>query len=367
MTTSPPAPPAAPDTAAAVIDPDRAEQFLHQVIGDLGAALSAVLIHLGDRLGLYRAMGDSQPVTAAELAQRTGLAERYVLEWLHNHAAAGWVSYDPPTASFRLPPEHALMVADDTSPQYLLGGFGFAASCWADEEKLAGAFRTGRGLGWHEHDERLFTATERFFRPGYQANLVSSWLPALDGVTGRLERGISVADVGCGYGAATMLLAAAYPASTVTGFDYHGGSIDAARQRAADAGAGSNLSFATGGAADFTGRYDLVCLFDCLHDMGDPVGAARHIRAALNPGGTLMVVEPAAADQPEGNHHPLGRLFYAASAMICTPASLAQETGLALGSQAGPARLTGLLSEAGFGSVRVAAATPVNLIIEARP
>jgi SAM-dependent methyltransferase len=356
-----------PATTEATIDTAKVDQFLGQIIGDLGAALSAVLIHLGDRLGLYRAMADSHPVTAQALAERTGLAERYVREWLHNQAAAGWVSYQPDHATFTLPPEHALLTADDTSPYYLLGGFGFAASCWADEEKLADAFTTGNGIGWHQHDPRLFTATERFFRPGYQANLVSSWLPALDGVTDRLERGIRVADVGCGHGAATILLAEAYPHSTVIGFDYHDGSVAAARDQAVQAGAGDHLSFEVAGASDFPGTYDLVCLFDCLHDMGDPVGAARHIRDALSPGGTLLVVEPAAADRAEGNHHPLGRLFYAASTMICTPASLAQDTGLGLGNQVGPARLSELLGQAGFRSVRVATTTPVNLIIEARP
>jgi SAM-dependent methyltransferase len=350
----------------APIDFGRVEQFMHQVVGDLGAGLSAVLIHIGDRLGLYRAMGDGAPVTSAELAARTGLAERYVREWLHNQAAAGWVTYDPAGATFTLPVEHAILVADETQPTFLLGGFDFVASMWADEPAITNAFRTGDGIGWHEHDHRLFVGTERFFRPGYQANLVAAWLPELGGVVDALQRGARVADVGCGYGAASILLGESYPKSTIVGFDYHTASIEAARTRAREARVDDRVTFEVAGAKDFTGSYDLVCLFDCLHDMGDPVGAARHVREQLAPGGTLLLVEPAAADRPEDNHHPLGRLMYAASTMICTPASLAQEVGLGLGNQVGFARLREILAEGGFSHVRLAATTPVNLVIEAR-
>ena len=348
------------------IDEAKVEQFTHQVIGDLGAALSAVLIHVGDRLGLYRALSDGIAVTSAELAAKTGLSERYLREWLHNQAAAGWLTYQPDGATFTLPAEHALLLADENSPTFLLGGFDFVAAAWADEQTLTDAFRTGDGIGWHQHDDRLFTGTERFFRPGYQANLISSWIPALDGVVDRLEKGIAVADVGCGYGAATVLLGQAYPNSTVVGFDYHDTSIAAARNRAASAEV-DNLTFEVAGATDFPGQYDLICLFDCLHDMGDPVAAARHARQALRPGGVLLLVEPAGADHPEDNHHLLGRLFYAASTAICMPGSLAQEGRLGLGNQAGTARLTDILTEAGFTSVRVATSTPINVIIDARP
>jgi SAM-dependent methyltransferase len=353
-------------TLTPTLDQAKVEQFTHKVIGDLGAAMSAVLTHLGDRLGLYRALGDSLPVTSAELAEKTGLAERYVREWLHNQAAAGWVTYNPDDARFTLPAEHALLVADEHSPSFLLGGFDIAAAVWADEEILSDAFRTGAGIGWHQHDTRLFTGTERFFRPGYQANLISSWLPALDGVVQRLQQGIMVADVGCGYGAATVLLGQEYPNSTFAGFDYHDASIAAARSRAADAGVGSNVTFEVAGAKDFPGQYDLICLFDCLHDMGDPVGAARRVRQALRPGGVLLAVEPAGADRPEDNHHPLGRLFYACSTALCTPSSLAQDGQLGLGNQAGTARLAEILSAAGFTTVRVATSTPINVIVDAR-
>jgi SAM-dependent methyltransferase len=358
----------APDASApmAELDMTKVEDFMHQVVGDLGAALSAVLIHVGDRLGLYAAMADARPVTSSELAERTGLAERYVREWLHNQAAAGWITYDPAARAFTLPAEHAMFVADEDAPTFLLGGYDFAAASWADEETITEAFRTGKGIGWHEHDHRLFTGTERFFRPGYQRQLVDEWLPALDGVVAQLESGIRIADVGCGYGAATIMLGQAFPRSTVVGFDYHEGSIETAKRRAVDAGA-SNVTFDVGTAKAFAGTYDLVCLFDCLHDMGDPVGAARHVREHIAPGGALMLVEPLAADKPEDNHHPLGRLYYAASTMICTPASLAQEEALGLGNQVGFARLSQILRDAGFSDVRLATQGPVNLVIEATP
>jgi SAM-dependent methyltransferase len=356
-----------PPTVQTEPDPAVLESFLHQVVGDLGAAMSAVLIHVGDRLGLYRAMADGRPVTSGDLATETSLAERYVREWLHNQAAAGWVTYDPDAETFRLPTEHALLVADDQAPTFMLGGFDFVAAAWADEERVVEAFRTGKGIGWHEHDHRLFSGTERFFRPGYQANLISSWLPALTGVVDRLQAGARVADVGCGYGAATVLIGQTYPNSRVAGFDYHEGSVSSARQRAAEAGVSDRVTFDVAGAADFLGTYDLVCLFDCLHDMGDPVGAARHIRERLAADGTLLLVEPASGDRPEENHHPLGRLFYAASTMICTPASLSQAPGLGLGNQVGLGRLTEILTSAGFSHVRLATRTPVNLVIEARP
>jgi len=349
------------------LDMTKVEDFLHSVVGDLGAAMSAILIHIGDRLGLYRALGDSRPVTPADLAQRCGLAERYVREWLHNQAAAGWVTYDPAAGTFTLPAEHAILVSDETAPTFLLGGFDFVASAWADEETTTNAFRTGEGIGWHQHDHRLFSGTERFFRPGYQANLVDSWLPALDGVVDQLRAGAKVADVGCGHGATSILLGESYPKSTITGFDYHDASIATARTRAADAGVTNRVTFEVAGAKDYAGKYDLVCLFDCLHDMGDPVGAARHVRESLTPGGTLLLVEPRSADRSEDNHHPLGRLMYAASTMICMPASLAQDVGLGLGNQVGFARLTELLNQAGFTRVRLATESPVNLVIEARP
>ena len=354
-------------TRAPVIDGAKVERFVHQVIGDMGAAMSAVLVHIGDRLGLYRALGDGIPVTPTELAAKTGLNERYLREWLHNQAAGGWVTYQPEDGTFTLPAEHALLLADDSSPTFMAGGFDFVAAAWADEDILTEAFRTGNGIGWHQHDDRLFTGTERFFRPGYQASLTSSWLPTLDGIVARLDTGISVADVGCGYGAATIQLGQTYPHSTFVGYDYHDASVAAARGRAAAAGVDGNVTFEMAGAKEFGGSYDLICLFDCLHDMGDPVGAARHIKAALRPGGVLLVVEPNGADRPEDNHHALGRLFYACSTAICLPGSLAQDGQLGLGNQAGSTRLTEILSEAGFGSIRVATSTPINLIVDARP
>ena len=354
-------------TTAPALDLDRVEHFQHQLVGELGAAFSSVLIRIGDRLGLYRALGDSRPVTPTELAARTDLAERYVREWLHNQAAAGWVTYDPETGAFTLPPEHALLVADEEAPTFMLGGFECVASAWADEDTIADAFRTGEGIGWHQHDHRLFSGTERFFRPGYKAHLVSEWLPALDGVVAKLEAGAKVADIGCGHGASTVIMAQAFPESRFVGFDYHAPSITVATQRAEEGGVSGRARFFQGTAKSYPGDdYDLICYFDCLHDMGDPVGAARHAYESLKPDGTVLLVEPFANDTLDENANPVGRLFYAASTFICTPNSLSQEVGLGLGAQAGEARLRKVFTEAGFKTFRRATQTPFNLILEAR-
>lgn len=352
----------------APVDQERLESFVHQAVGDLGAAISGLLVHIGDRLGLYKAMASAGPVTSADLATRTGTAERYVREWLGNQAAGGYVCYDPKTGTYELPAEHAMVLAGEDSPVFLGGAFESVASCYTDHDLFMEAFRTGAGVGWEEHDDRLFTGVVRFFRPGYAAHLVDEWLPALDGVVAKLHDGASVADVGCGQGASTAIMAGAFEKSTFIGFDYHEPSITAARRAAADAGLDHRARFEVATAKDFAGAgYDLICMFDCLHDMGDPLGAARHIRDALAPDGTLMLVEPMAGDAVEQNINPVGRVYYGLSTVICTPASIAQDVGLGLGAQAGEARLVELLREAGFSSVRRAAQTPFNLILEARP
>ena len=291
---------------------------------------------IGERLGLYKAMAGAGPLTSQEVAERSGAAERSVREWLRNQAAGGYLSYDPETDRYSLPNEQALALADEDSPAYVLGIFESIASFYADEEKILESFRTGEGMGWHEHDQRLFSGTERFFRPGYRASLVAEWIPSLEGVQGKLERGAKVADVGCGHGASTIILAEAFPNSEFFGFDYHDTSIEQAQERAEQAGVAGRISFEVASAKDFPGSdYDLVCVFDCLHDMGDPVGAAAHIHGALTEDGSWMIVEPYANDRVEDNLNPLGRVFYGASTIVCTPASLAQEVGLALGAQAG--------------------------------
>jgi SAM-dependent methyltransferase len=291
-----------------------------------------------------------------------------VREWLRNQAAGGYVSYDPESDRYTLPAEHALALADEDSPFYVLGVYDSIASLFADEDKIREAFRSGEGMGWHEHDARLFRGTERFFRPGYRAHLVSEWIPALDGVQEKLERGATVADVGCGHGASTVVMAEAFPNSEFIGFDYHAESIERARVAAREAGVADRARFEVASAKDYPGsRYDLACVFDCLHDMGDPVGAARHVRETLAPDGTWMIVEPFANDRVAQNLNPVGRVFYGASTVICTPASLAQEVGLALGAQAGEAQLAEVLKEGGFGRVRRATETAFNLILEARP
>jgi SAM-dependent methyltransferase len=348
------------------LDQAKLEAFVGQAVVDMGAAISGLLLHLGDRLGLHKAMAGAGPITSADLAARTGTAERYVREWLGNQAAGGYVVHRDDT--WELPAEQAMVVADETSPYFLGGAFETVASCYSDHDAFVDAFRSGAGIGWEQHDDRLFSGVVRLFRPGYTAHLVSEWIPALDGVLAKLREGANVADVGCGLGASTVVMAEAFNRSSFVGFDYHSPSITQARIAAAEAGVEHRVRFEVARAQDFTGvGYDLICLFDCLHDMGDPVGAARHIREALTPDGTVLLVEPLAGDSVEENLNPIGRIFYGLSTVICTPASLAQDVGAALGAQAGPARLAATLHEAGFSRVRVAAQTPFNLILEARP
>ena len=354
--------------AAASIDEAKLNDFMGQAVMDMGAAINAALVLLGDRLGLYKAMHGAGPLTAAELAAKTGTSERYVREWLSAQAAGGYVTYDAASDRFTLPPEQGLALAVEDSPCFIPGAFQVIASVLHDEPKIRAAFKSGNGVGWHEHHHDLFEGTERFFRPNYAANLVSSWIPSLEGVEAKLKAGARVADIGCGHGASTILMAQSYPNSTFFGFDYHGASIEAARRRADAAGLGARITFDTAPAKGYPGTgYDLVTFFDCLHDMGDPVGAARHVRQSLAADGTWMIVEPFAGDRLEDNLNPIGRVFYGASTMICTPASKAQEVGLALGAQAGEARLRKVITDAGFTRFRRASQTPFNLVLEARP
>ena len=350
------------------IDEARLASFMGQAVTDMGAAISAPLFRIGERLGLYKAMAHAGPLTSRAVAERSGAAERYVREWLRNQAAGGYVTYDADSDRYTLPDEHALALADEDSPFYILGVYESIASLYADEDQILEAFQSGEGMGWHEHDHRLFRGTERFFGPGYRAHLVAEWIPALDGVQQKLELGADVADVGCGHGASTIILAEAFPNSRFVGYDYHDASLARARDAAQEAGVADRVTFTVASAKDYSGSgYDLVCMFDCLHDMGDPVGAAAHVRETLSPNGTWMIVEPFAGDRVEDNLNPVGRVFYGASTMICTPASLSQEVGAALGAQAGEARLREVCAAAGFTRFRRAAETPFNLILEARP
>ena len=348
------------------MDQSRVEGFVHKALGDLGSALTASLVVIGDKLGLYRAMADAGPLTPAELATRTGTVERCVREWLAAQAAAGYVDYDATSQRYSLPAEHAVALTDEESPACVLGGFQGMTAAMRAEPKVAEAFRSGKGVGWHEHDPQLFEGVERFFRPGYNANLVDTWIPALDGVQAKLTKGARVADIGCGHGASTIIMAKAFPRSTFVGFDYHRASIDRARERAVEAGVGDRVRFEVASAKGYPGTYDLVACFDCLHDMGDPVGAAVHVRQSLAPNGTWLLVEPNAADRTEENLNPVGRLFYSVSTLVCTQASLAQEVGTALGAQAGEARLRDVVTRAGFTRFRRATETPFNLVFEAR-
>jgi SAM-dependent methyltransferase len=351
----------------AAIDEQKLGAFMNQAVGELGATLGAALVVIGDKLGLYKAMAGAGAMTPTQLAERTGTTERYVREWLNAQAAGGYVAYDPATRTYRLPPEQALALADESSPFFLCGAFQGFASLVRDEPKIREAFTSGAGVGWHEHHHDLFEGTERFFRTGYNANLVDSWIPALDGVEEKLRAGIRVADVGCGLGASTIIMAKAFPASQFVGFDYHPESISAARERAKDAGVTDRVRFEVAPASGFPGTYDFVTMFDCLHDMGDPVGAARHVLSALDKDGTWLIVEPFAGDKVEDNLNPVGRVYYGASTLVCTPASLSQEVGLGLGAQAGEARLRDVVTAGGLTRFRRATETPFNIVLEARP
>ena len=346
------------------------EAFVGKFAGDLAAVLHGATIVIGDKLGLYKALAELGTPTAAEVAEATGCDERFVLEWLNAQAASEYCHYDPATGRYHLDDAQRTCLADETHPAFVVAGMAVASSMHKDEGKIRESFRNGTGVHWHEHDEDLFTGTERFFRPGYAANLTTAWIPALEGVEAKLQAGGRVADVGCGHGSSSVLLGEAYPASTIVGFDSHGPSIDIARKRAADAGVSDNVSFDTASAADYPGAgYDLVCIFDALHDMGDPEGALRHIRSTLADDGTLLLVEPNAGDRIEDNLNLVGRIFYSASTGICTHNSRAQSGADAacLGAQAGEARLRAVAEAAGFTRVRRAAETPFNIVLEIRP
>ena len=342
------------------------QNLVGKMVGDLGAVVSGALVVLGDRLGLYRALAEVGPADSAKLAVHTGLNERYVREWLANQAASGYVDYEPKNGCFSMGPEQKAVFADPDSPVAMTGGFYAAASVYHDEPRVAEAFRTGTGLAWQEHHNCLFCGTEKFFRPGYAANLVQNWLPALEGVHARLEAGAQVADIGCGHGASTIIMAKAFPKSKFTGFDLHPGSIERARQCAREAGM-ANVTFATASAKEFPGRYDFITTFDALHDMGDPVGAAAHVRQSLQANGTWMIVEPVAGNSLEENLNPVGRVYYGFSTTVCVPNSRSQEVGLALGAQAGERRLREVVEKAGFRQFRRAAQTPFNFVLEAKP
>ena len=359
MTTTQPAP---------EVDTEKVMQFVFRAVDEVGATLNAALVVMGDKLGYYRILAAEGATTAAELAERSGTAQPYVREWLNAQAAGGYVTYDPDSGRYTLPAEHAVALTVEDSPAFLPGFFQIALGTVHDAEHVLDAARGGSGVGWHEHHTDVHVGCERFFRPSYHANLVDSWLPALDGVVPKLVAGASVADVGCGHGASTILMAQAFPRSTFVGSDYHPESIETARRRAADAGVDDRVSFEVSPAGGFGGSgYDLVTMFDCLHDMGDPVGAARHVRQALAEDGTWMIVEPMAGDRIEDNLNPVGRAYYGFSTLLCTPSSLSQDVGLALGTQAGPARINDVATAGGFTRFARVAQTPFNQVLEARP
>lgn len=357
-----------PSEAVAEVDTEALMQFVFRAVDEVGATLGAALVVMGDQLGYYRDLAEHGPSTPAQLAARTGTAEPYAREWLNAQAAGAYVTYDPATARYTLPLEHAVALTDEDSPAFLPGFFQIALGTVHDTSHIVEAARNGAGYGWHEHGTDVHLGCERFFRPSYHAHLVPEWLPALDGVVDKLQRGARVADVGCGHGASTILMAQAFPRSTFVGADYHRESIEVAQQRAAAAGVADRIRFEVAPADGFTGTgYDLVTMFDCLHDMGDPVGAARHVRQAVASDGTWMIVEPMAGDRVEDNLTPVGRAYYGFSTLLCTPSSLSQDVGLALGTQAGPARIRDVATAGGFTGFRAVAQTPFNQVLQARP
>ena len=350
------------------IDENKLNEFIGKFVGDVGAVMHAATVLIGDELGLYKAMADGDPITPEELAERTGTDERYMREWLSAQAASGYVEYDPASGSFRLPPEQAFALTSEYNPLFVPGGLQVAASTIKDADDMAEAIRAGRGVGWHEHHHDLFEGVERFFRPNYIGNLIGSWIPALEGVVDKLRSGAKVADIGCGHGASTIIMAQEYPNSTFVGFDYHEGSIEAARRTAEEAGVSERCGFEVASASEYPGEgYDFVAVFDALHDMGDPVGAAAHVKRSLKPDGTWMIVEPYAGDRLEDNLTPVGRIYYSGSTTLCVPAAKDQEGGMALGAQAGESRIREVVTAGGFGRFRRAAETPFNLVFEARP
>jgi 2-polyprenyl-3-methyl-5-hydroxy-6-metoxy-1,4-benzoquinol methylase len=351
-----------------MVDEAKLHQFVGQMLSDLGGAASVALVRIGDALGLYKTLHERGPMTVEELAAAAGVNQRYLREWLSHQAASNYVSYDPATQKFTLPPEQAMVFAIEDSPVYMAGAFEVMAAMLENQAKVEPAFKTGGGVAWGDQAGCLFCATARFFRPGYHNNLVSRWLPALDTVVDKLEKGAKIADIGCGHGWSTVLMAKAFPKSQFIGYDYHPSSIGQAQAHAREHGVTANTKFEVGTAKRYPERdFDLVAFFDCLHDMGDPAGAAAHVRQSLKPDGTWMIVEPIAGDRLEDNLNPVGRLYYAASTMICVPTSLSQEVGAALGAQAGEAKLREVITAGGFRNVRRAAETPFNMIFEARP
>jgi SAM-dependent methyltransferase len=350
------------------VDENKLNQFIGQMLGDLGGASSVAMVRIGGSLGLYDKLHADGPMTCAQLAKSAKVHERYLREWLSHQAASNYLAYDPRTQAFSLPPEQAMVFAQQDSPVYMMGGFDLMAAILDNQPKVEAAFKSGQGVAWGDQAGCMFCAVARFFRPGYHNNLVQQWLPALDGVVAKLERGAKVADVGCGHGWSTVLMAKAFPKSTFIGYDFHPSSIEDAQAHAKSHGVSANAHFEVGLAKDYPGKdFDLVTCFDCLHDMGDPAGASAHIRQSLKSDGTWMVVEPMAGDTLEQNMNPVGRLFYAGSTMICLPTSLSQEVGAGLGAQAGEKKLREVITSGGFKSVKRATETPFNMILEARP
>ena len=349
------------------VNQQKLDALVERLFGDLSAGYGGVMVSLGDKLGLYRAMAGGGPLSSQEVAKRSGCGERYVREWLNSQVAGGYVDYHPSSKTYELTPEQAAVLADEASPVFLPHAWQVVASMWADEPKTLDAFKTSKGVSWGEHSERLFCGVAAFYRNSYSASLVTEWLPTLSGVTAKLERGATVADVGCGHGHSTVLMARAYPQSRFWGFDLHEGSIEAARRVAREAGVEDRVSFEVAKADSYAKRgYDLVCFFDCLHDMGRPVDAVRHATNSMAEDGTLMLIEPFARDRVEDNMNPIGRLYYAASTTMCCPHAISENGTHVLGAQAGPSQLESILKSAGLGTVRTAAETPFNLIIEAR-